>query len=81
MSICARPCYQTRITHHTGLHLTADQIHTLGLQEVDAFMENETIVHELGSDDVETFLGRLADRPDQHLKTRDALLDYNRAAG
>jgi uncharacterized protein (DUF885 family) len=72
-------CYAARIKTHTGLNLTAAQIHRVGLTEVARIQqEMQVLVNEMGGGDVETFLADLADRPDQHLESRDALLEYNR---
>lgn len=73
-------CYRTAITHHTGLERTADEIHELGLAEVARIRgEMKALVEQMGGDDVDAFLTALAARPDQHLDSETALVDYNRA--
>ncbi len=74
-----RECYAARIKRHTGLDLTAEQIHSLGLHEVSRIKKQmQNLVSEMGGADVESFLADLADTEEQHLNSRDELLEYNR---
>jgi uncharacterized protein (DUF885 family) len=72
-------CYRSQIRRHTGLALTADEIHEIGLAEVDRIRrEMETLAAEMGGAELESFMADLSERPEQRGKSSEALLAYNR---
>lgn len=69
-------CYAAAIRYYTGLSKTPDEIHAIGLAEVDRISkEMARIAH---TEDLPRYLARLKSSPEQHRDTPEALLDYNR---
>ena len=69
-------CYAAAIRYHTGLARTPEEIHEVGLAEVKRIGAEMRKVAR--TQDLPRYLARLKVRPDQHLDTREALLEYNR---
>ncbi|MBH25610.1 MAG: hypothetical protein CMH57_14395 [Myxococcales bacterium] len=73
-------CYQEKIERSTGMDAAADEIHAIGLSEVERILkEMEALIRSTGSQSgVEAHLAELNKAPDLRLDSRDAILEYNR---
>lgn len=71
--------YQVAIERSTTTHMTADQIHQIGLDEVSRIeKEMLAVAKPLGYNDLPSFRKALNDNPDLHAKSREQILDLYR---
>jgi len=64
-------CYEKMIRVHTSLDMTPQQIHDLGLKEVEKYRQDVAVLGQkvLGTSDVDEIERRLRTDPDMHFKT------------
>lgn len=79
-------CYAAQIRLHTGLALTPQEIHAIGLSEVDRInVAMREVMAKIRAKDPKAptslpdFVAYLAKRPDQHETTREGLLKHARS--
>ncbi len=70
-------CYAAAIRYYTGLAKTPDEIHAIGLAEVERIGKEMAKIARTKA--LPRYLTKLKSRPDQHKDSREALLEYNRA--
>jgi len=77
-----RACYAASIRRYVGLDVPAQEIHELGLQEMERISEamREISKRSFGTEDVGRLLQELRTDPRYTFATRDELIDYARAA-
>jgi len=71
-------CYEASIASTLGLDRAPDELHALGLAEVERIRARmETLAHAQGAPSADTWLAALNQRQDQHFESAEALLAYN----
>jgi uncharacterized protein (DUF885 family) len=71
-------CYAASIQMHVGGGLTPEAIHQIGLDELARLhAEMEGIAGAAGYDSVKSYVEMLEASPEQHLQTREQLLEHN----